>query len=805
MQHSDRPAFPLENLTFWQGKTSFVCLQSALVTTVSSPTGIAECQISASIHLVQYEQIERDEPFNLNAALYDNDAERSWQSDRPLQIQLALKPDLFPHLCDRVPNPEDLPNYLQQCNTEALQQGHSIDPLLQQENWYCLSVKQTQDTGEVGYDTLWKYLNFATLDDPEMAGDAVADGIANFLQDAIEPNLAAITNEMTANFFQELTQGFMDGFRSPDGTEDDSDVSLFSQLLLFFEREDWSFTRSQGETALRLTFSGSSTSWECYARVREEHKQILFYSICPIVAPEDRRAAAIEFVTRANYNLTVGNFEINFDNGEIHYKTSIDVEGNASVTKLIQQLVRANVSIMDRHLPGIAATIEQGMAAKEAIALVEGRPATPSEPSSPPRSPQTSSKPVSQGSGSDSRSREDNRVRPPMKEAPPQFKGFQASLARELVEENSPPASENEREGKPVEESRDRQEVSTHDRGGEINEPAAEPQQQPPAPPERADIAATAVVAEASEERIASESDAAAENERRVQVKSTVSHFMASQQKRQERIAAIGQTVRSRLQAAANGAREALTAAMDRNRNAIPHSMAGAWDRVRSDAAAAKEHMTAQYESTVAEIQAASARVRERADSKDRDRFSQKMHDTEQKTVELAARTLDEQLQSIDVSLRSTMASLDKIQTVQLQLLETVGKQQEAGMDAKVERIAAALQERVVSATIGLEEVRGPIATATDPMAAAEAEIERDLETGIVDSEQSFLRDGQQAIAGLNAIGRQAFDRGNSIVSESETSIGQIVRGATTAFVQMQENHSSAMEELIRQASTEFK
>jgi len=33
-----------------------------------------------------------------------------------------------------------------------------------------------------------------------------------------------------------------------------------------------------------------------------------------------------EFLTRANYGLNIGNFEMDFQDGEIRFKTAIDVE-----------------------------------------------------------------------------------------------------------------------------------------------------------------------------------------------------------------------------------------------------------------------------------------------------------------------------------------------------------------------------------------------------------------------------------------------------------------------------------------------
>jgi hypothetical protein len=119
-------------------------------------------------------------------------------------------------------------------------------------------------------------------------------------------------------------------------------------------------------------FQGENGTWVCYAHAREEQKLFIFYSVCQVNAPEDKRMAVAEFLTRANYGLLIGNFELDFNDGEIRYKTSIDVEGDRPSPALVQQLVYANVLTMDRYLPGIMTVIYGSASPAEAIAEIEG-------------------------------------------------------------------------------------------------------------------------------------------------------------------------------------------------------------------------------------------------------------------------------------------------------------------------------------------------------------------------------------------------------------------------------------------------
>ena len=70
-----------------------------------------------------------------------------------------------------------------------------------------------------------------------------------------------------------------------------------------------------------------------------------------------RRHKVAEFITRVNYGMVIGNFEMDYEDGEMRYKTSIDIEGTELAASMIRQLVYANLVITDRYLPGIMRVI----------------------------------------------------------------------------------------------------------------------------------------------------------------------------------------------------------------------------------------------------------------------------------------------------------------------------------------------------------------------------------------------------------------------------------------------------------------
>jgi hypothetical protein len=70
--------------------------------------------------------------------------------------------------------------------------------------------------------------------------------------------------------------------------------------------------------------------------------------------------------------MIIGNFEIDIEDGEVRYKTSVDLEGVEQVTHLLRNMVYANVLTMDKYFNGLMRILHGGLTPVEAIKEVEG-------------------------------------------------------------------------------------------------------------------------------------------------------------------------------------------------------------------------------------------------------------------------------------------------------------------------------------------------------------------------------------------------------------------------------------------------
>jgi hypothetical protein len=353
-------------------------------------TLLIDCCLIFSVPKEHYQNIDRNALFNLKPELRGPFTNGEFLPNYPIQITATLQPDLLIHLQDHATR-EAATTYLQ-----TLSQTQPDHILLNPESWYALDVTQTQDTLTTGYRTLWHYLNPAHLAAETPSSEYVTAQLTEFFKDsfnfddlplddlAIAPQLDRLTQSLTdsletlwddsdhqlTNAFTEITDAFTEIVEVLDDLTE-TDAEIYPTMIDFFTQEDWIFSKIPGELALQLPFQGQNGTWNCYAKAREDQQQFVFYSICSILAPKPKRSKIAHFLTLANYGLLLGNFELDYNDGEIRYKTSIDVEGDQISPALIKRLVYTNIAMMDEYLPGIRAIIEENIDPVNAIALIE--------------------------------------------------------------------------------------------------------------------------------------------------------------------------------------------------------------------------------------------------------------------------------------------------------------------------------------------------------------------------------------------------------------------------------------------------
>ncbi|NDJ53951.1 MAG: YbjN domain-containing protein [Chloroflexi bacterium] len=158
---------------------------------------------------------------------------------------------------------------------------------------------------------------------------------------------------------------------APDPQATENGLRAFDALRLWLEDDGWYPSQLGDRSIFGVRFAGKNGDMHCFAQIIPDLELFLFYVVAPVKVPEEIRPAVAEFITRANYGMRIGNFEMDYRDGEVRYKSSLDFEGEMLSDNWIKHAVYPAAQTMDRYLHGLMRVIYGVMTPFEAIEEIE--------------------------------------------------------------------------------------------------------------------------------------------------------------------------------------------------------------------------------------------------------------------------------------------------------------------------------------------------------------------------------------------------------------------------------------------------
>ncbi|MDR1076666.1 MAG: YbjN domain-containing protein [Xanthomonadaceae bacterium] len=163
------------------------------------------------------------------------------------------------------------------------------------------------------------------------------------------------------------------GTDSASGEKHPDAGPLMREMIQSLENDNWTYDYHPDRNLIYTGVKGKKSHYRLIMSANEKSQTVCVMTVHPTLTPEERRAAMAEFLTRANYGLTVGNFEMDFRDGEVRYRVGYDVEGGRFTAKMADNMVICAYTMMDRYAAGLVGLVHQGKTVLEAIEAVEGK------------------------------------------------------------------------------------------------------------------------------------------------------------------------------------------------------------------------------------------------------------------------------------------------------------------------------------------------------------------------------------------------------------------------------------------------
>lgn len=100
-------------------------------------------------------------------------------------------------------------------------------------------------------------------------------------------------------------------------------------------------------------FTGKNASYSVYVSFDDDLEYLVVYTNCGVNIPENMRGKAAEFLTRANYGMRIGCFEMDFNDGEVRFRTSINSKDSEITNEIMNRKFYTCIGVMDGYYTGL--------------------------------------------------------------------------------------------------------------------------------------------------------------------------------------------------------------------------------------------------------------------------------------------------------------------------------------------------------------------------------------------------------------------------------------------------------------------
>ncbi|CAD74705.1 MAG TPA: YbjN domain-containing protein [Rhodopirellula baltica] len=141
------------------------------------------------------------------------------------------------------------------------------------------------------------------------------------------------------------------------------------QFSAYLDRGEIKYEQDSENSFFRMMFDGKHGDIRVLIVVEDSLIQVFSHPANKI--PENSRRAIAEAVCRANYGLKVGSFELDMEDGELRYQTSIPLGDDFPDDDVLDHILYVGGAMVDRYVPAFLSIIYGNEDVKLAIEAAE--------------------------------------------------------------------------------------------------------------------------------------------------------------------------------------------------------------------------------------------------------------------------------------------------------------------------------------------------------------------------------------------------------------------------------------------------
>jgi hypothetical protein len=135
------------------------------------------------------------------------------------------------------------------------------------------------------------------------------------------------------------------------GTQEN--MTMFERFKEYLKIVGLNYSIVENEPIIMFRYT-SKGNYQCIIDVDDEAKTVIIYTILGSLVELEKRDRIAQLLTRINFGIQIGNFEMDYYDGQIRYKTSNKYEGIKDFDdSFIENLIVINLITTDKFYQAI--------------------------------------------------------------------------------------------------------------------------------------------------------------------------------------------------------------------------------------------------------------------------------------------------------------------------------------------------------------------------------------------------------------------------------------------------------------------
>ena len=154
-------------------------------------------------------------------------------------------------------------------------------------------------------------------------------------------------------------------------TVNENGARAFATLKQYLDHAGWQVEEIEPGSSFRSRKERERAAVIYYFQIKTELEQFLFYIVPEINVFKELLHPAAEYICRANFGMRIGNFELDFRDGQVAFRSSINFKGVPLSEKLIDNMIQPALTAYEEFYPGLIRVLAALDTPAQAIAKIE--------------------------------------------------------------------------------------------------------------------------------------------------------------------------------------------------------------------------------------------------------------------------------------------------------------------------------------------------------------------------------------------------------------------------------------------------